>query len=165
MVRPMGWLPKAGRRWLDLVGIVVALATIVGFALTSEYLLAWIAVGALALLVVSFALTARDAHQTLAARDDGQTHLLAKAIADGRAILGIEEHQALVVHWERWREETVEMLWADFGVAAVLGFADASERAFETSGQAVRSWLAAEVEYLERLRNERAAMAGGRTRQ
>lgn len=59
----MSWLTQTGRRWFDLVAGVASLASIVAFAVTTRYTLAWVAIGVMFLLVVSFVLTAREEHQ------------------------------------------------------------------------------------------------------
>ena len=68
-----GWLPGTVRRWLDLIGAVLTVASIVAFAATSRYILAWVAIGLLLTLVVSLALTAREEH-TARVKAESRTH-------------------------------------------------------------------------------------------
>ena len=124
----MSWLGKAGRRWLDLVGIVVALATVVAFALTSEYLLAWIAIGALTLLVVSFAWTAKDEHDRRIAAEglDAWPLFLERAISDGEALLEVKEATTLFNEWEVWASRIYEHLREVRGLKIAREFSNAS---------------------------------------
>jgi hypothetical protein len=65
------WLAKAGRRWFGLVVGIVSAAGVVGFATTARLYWAWLAIAALALLALSFALTAREEHNRRVA---GEAH-------------------------------------------------------------------------------------------
>jgi hypothetical protein len=145
----MGWLAKTGRRWLDLVGIVVAFATIVGFALTSTYLLAWVAIGALVLLVVSFGLTARDEYNKRIASEAQPSgdHRPNDLISEGHKIAAMSAGRERERRWSEWRARSRAR------VEAVRGSQEA--RAFSRLGTAEpgeqRVAIERQVAYLEGL--------------
>jgi hypothetical protein len=93
---------------------------------------------------------------------DPKHAMLDKAIADGHALLSIEDHHNFVMQWAcHWRPETYEMLRREFGLATAMDFADAIDRLLRESGnrQKPRAWVTAQVEYLEGLRRERSLTA------
>lgn len=86
---------------------------------------------------------------------DPRRALLDKAIADGRTILGIEDHDVLVVNWHQWDHDTLWMLRQHFGVDAGFALGDAVRAVLRPGEQNPRAWLTAEIEYLEGLRKRR----------
>jgi hypothetical protein len=96
---------------------------------------------------------------------DPRKGLLDKAIADGRAILAVKDHHVLWSNWNQWNHDVLHVLRERFGVAAGLELGDAGRAALDASGQDVRAWLAAEVEYLEELRARGRRTPGERSRE
>jgi hypothetical protein len=59
----LAWLGGTVRRWVSLVGLISTAAGVVTFAANGHVRWAWLAIGGLALLVVSSAWTAHDEHR------------------------------------------------------------------------------------------------------
>jgi hypothetical protein len=146
----MAWLPRtAVRRWLDLIGVVLTVVSIAAFAVSSRYVLAWVAIGLMVLLVVSLALTAREEH-TLRVKVEGSDvwpAFLEHSIADGHTLLGIENPGVFRDEHQAWHEKVYAWLREHRGLREAQGFAspqDATSR---------RAWATVQVEFLEGLRN------------
>ena len=144
------WLSKAGRRWFDLVAGIASLATIVAFALTTQYVFAWVALGAMFLLVVSVALTARDEHAArLAAEGHDSQAVLDRAIDEGHKML--ESGQWFTGNlWLEWQDRTADVLREHIGSLQAHQFMGA-----RSGGEGLRGMTEAQVAYLEGLRKRR----------
>lgn len=143
----MGWLGGTVRRWFALMGGLATITGVVGFVATSGLPWAWLTIGALTLLVVSVGWTARDEHRARLALEgaDAKHTLLARAIADGQALLGIEAQLRQYEEWMQWFNSVEAMLRVHVGLGAAHGF--------YTAGQApgTRKAITAQVVYLEGL--------------
>ena len=145
----MAWLPRtAVRRWLDLIGVVLTVVSIVAFAVSSRYVLAWVAIGLMVLLVVSLALTAREEH-ALRVRAEGSDvwlTFLERSIADGHTLLGIENPGVFRDEHHAWHERTYAWLREHRSLREAQGFANVAD------AEGRRTWAAAQVAFLEGLR-------------
>jgi len=66
----MSWLGGAVQRWIALVSLGATILGVVTFAVTEHLPWAWLAIGSLALLVLSAGWTVRDEHQRRIAAED-----------------------------------------------------------------------------------------------
>ncbi len=129
------------------------------FLATARHYWAWVAIVALWLLAVSFALTTRAEYKGRLAleqrpQQERRAHtqqLLARAIADGHAIMDMTDVMNMGIQWERWRPETWEMLREHFGLAQAQDFFDAAEMGEHPNRLQVPAYVEAQVEFLEAL--------------
>lgn len=149
----MDFLGGTARRWFALVSAAATLAAILGFVLTSRYVLALVAIGLALALAVSFAWTAREEHQArlLAEGQDAWPQFLGRAIDDGEALLEIQSPAAMYERWEPWARRVHERLEKDRGLKAALDFADTwVERGGNPND--TRAGVSSQLAYLRELR-------------
>jgi hypothetical protein len=134
------WLSGTVQRWVALLATVAGIVT---FAATKHVAWAWVAIGALLLLVASFAWTARDEHGKRLAAEG--TPDLDRLISDGHAI----KEGARWDEWPVWRQRANSRLRAQFGKPEAREFS----RLGEVIGPAERvEAIERQVSYLEGLR-------------
>jgi hypothetical protein len=145
----MAWLGGTVQRWIVLVGLVATALGIVSFAVSEHLPWAWLAIGALLLLVVSLGSELWKVQRPELGPDQAA---LDRAIADGRALLryispqhGIVS-QSVLNQWTHWRDGTFAMLRQHYGLATAQDF-----QAAGTGGNHPGHWVAKQVEFLENL--------------
>jgi len=127
---------------------MLTVASIVAFAASSRYVLAWVAIGLMGLLVVSFALTAREEHalRLKAEGDDEWDALLTRWIADGHTLLQLQDGFVFRAEHHAWHERIYSWLRDHRSLAEAQAFANVPSEPHNH-----RAWVAAQVEFLEGL--------------
>ena len=155
----LGWVTKAGQRWLAVIGFLSTVAGVVVFAISERRPWAWLAIAGLATLVVAVGWTAHDEHKARVAAEAAPSGPSPEWLqAEARRLLGAKAQRGYQMatltdfmtanhHWEPWQSETFDLLRAMFGVQMALDFAAAGPKV----NVPISGWAEAQAHWLDAL--------------